>query len=162
MDQIIKNHIKTDKKMDDLIARKHYTKRVDKSVFGELLKHEFLTKEEVLIDEEAVAFSIIDSYLQELYETDGLFNPQMGKSDLPLINWVVSMVLHQLYSKTDETVPDAVVLNYVSTMKELEDIRQGLQVIDLPKKDLNALGWDIEESGLEDDPDFESPMFWGI
>ncbi len=148
--------------MDDLITRKHYTKRVDKSVFSELLKHEFLTKEEVLIDEEAIAFSIIDSCLQELYETDGLFNPQMNKRDLPLVNWVVSMVLHQLYSKTDSAAPEAVVLNYVSTMKELEDIRQGLQVIDLPKKNLTALGWDVEEPGLEDDTDFESPMFWGI
>lgn len=148
--------------MNDLIARKHYTKRVDKSTFNELLKHELLNQEEVLIDEEAIAFSIIDSYLQELYETDGLFNPQMSKSDLPLVDWVVSIVLHQLYSKADGITPETVVLNYVSTMKELEDIHSGNREIELPKKDLTALDWDIEETGLEDDPDFESPMFWGI
>lgn len=148
--------------MNDLIARKHYTKRVDKSTFNELLKHELLNKEEVLIDEEAIAFSIIDSYLQEVYETDGLFNPQMRKSDLPLVDWVVSIVLHQLYSKADGAAPETIVLNYVSTMKELEDIHTGNREIELPKKDLSALDWDMEETGLEDEPDFESPMFWGI
>ncbi|MCE7990452.1 MAG: DUF1320 family protein [Roseivirga sp.] len=148
--------------MNDLIARKHYTKRIGKSALNQLLKHEQLSKGEVLIDEEAIAFSIIDSYLQELYETDGLFNPQTSKSDLPLADWVVSIVLHQLYSKTEETTPETVVLNCVSTMKELEDIRSGKRVVKLPKKDLTALGWDIDEPDLEDDTDFESPMFWGI
>lgn len=156
------NDIKTDKEMNDLITRKHYTKRIDKSTLNHLLKHDLLSKEEVRIDEEAIAFSIIDCHLQELYETDGLFSPQISKSGLPLAEWVVSMVLHQLYSKSDEVMPDAVMLNYVSAMKVLEDIRTGKMAVELPKKNLSDLDWDSEVPDLEDDPDFESPMFWGI
>ncbi|MCG8573662.1 MAG: DUF1320 domain-containing protein [Flavobacteriales bacterium] len=148
--------------MNDLITRKHYTKRIDKGTLSRLLRHDLLSKEEVRIDEEAIAFSIIDCHLQELYETDGLFSPQMSKSGLPLAEWVVSMVLHQLYSKTDESIPDAVMLNYVSTMQELEDIRTGKLAVELPTKDRHELDQDMEELDPGDDPDFESPMFWGI
>lgn len=148
--------------MNDLITQKNYRKRIEKGTLDELLERNLLTKEEVLIDEEAIAFSIIDSHLQERYETDGLFNPKMSKGSLPLIGWVVSIVLHQLYCNKEKPIPNSVLLNYVSTMKELEDVRTGRQLVDLPEKDLTALGWDENELDLEDDLDFESPVYWGI
>lgn len=148
--------------MNDLITRKDYNKRIDNEILEELLLHDQLNKEEVLTDEEAIAFSIIDCHLQERYETDGLFNPQLHKRNIPTAEWVVSIVLHQLYCNRKKPVPNPVVLNYVTTMKELEDIRCGRLNIDLPSKDTSFLNWDANEPGLDDDPDFESSMYWGI
>ena len=131
-------------------------------VLAQLLKDRALNSEELLTDQEAIAFSIIESHIGEQYDTHQLFDSEKKHKGIPIAQWVVSLVLHQLYSKSEYMTPDTVRLNYVATMKDLQLIKTGKQALELPEKDEIPGHWELDHEIPEDDLDFDSPFYWGI
>lgn len=128
------NNQKLIKRMSNLITPKDYFKRIENMAMEELLKDDELSREEVLMDAEATAFSMIATYLQKRYDTHGIFKVGFQKERSVLKEWAVSIVLHLLYRKSKREIPGTIVLNYAATLKDLEYISLGKQGIDLPEK----------------------------
>lgn len=120
--------------MSDLITQKDYTERIDCESLEALLRDDALSKEEILMDAEATAFSMIDTQLRKRYDTRGIFKASFQKDKSVLKEWTVSIALHLLYKRSCKEVPGKIALNYTATLKDLEHLVLGKQRIDLPEK----------------------------
>jgi hypothetical protein len=58
--------------------------------------------------------------------------------------------------------PDGITLNYKATMKDLQLIKNGKHVLDLPAKRVDTNSWELDDTTFDDDFDFQSPTYWGI